>query len=751
MKETSIFYREVTYSGKNSGKMVNSLKHSLRITNELESYNINWDKEKSTENILNRYNENEIIDTTNEIESIKLSILDDIMVEYNNDIEEEKLERNIANKDKKKLSNMFNSFGRYAKTAQKNNNKKELDFWNNVIEKIKNKEFSEETLRDSIEIIETFEGKTKESKIKKLKDYYKFFIEMNDKKNQKKLFDSKKIRMVESIFKIPITNNIELSTEETRIILEDFNKKYFNEYDMVLSFEHKDEVYNIYKDSKNGEIKETKNQLGNHTHLFTKTFNKITKEYDYTEKKHQVIRDFMSKKGLNDEEIDEKIGKVGNQSGLQSKNLGVFYQDLFYEYVNNHSIFKDKDLNAVKFANYTKDEQISHYIDQQKTHDGMKKTHKNIHNGATLKLEYSEQLEKINKEKEKAIENNNDKIRNQKNKYKENIKEYEQLPEKIEEINRDIEDKESYLKLDLNKQVEKQERFAKEQAERNITQLNNSISEREIELNRAKKQIESVKKNRELMELRVNTLESKESELNKKIENSTTIKGIIIDSKSMYKPTIKKIIDKSISTSFTGKKVLKEDNNLSNDITKFLTSKIILERETNKTEEEKRLKEEYENQIKNLKDQHSKEMSELKYEKEINEKKLDSEINDLKKDLKYENIKHILIKDDLEELKFENEKLTDEIIYKEKHNETININLRNSNIKQNEKIEELTKENEELTETNDNLNEKIKSKDEEISTYEEYKKKVEEFLKNNNLFLKFQQLLGLSKRDKNKV
>ena len=389
---TSIFFRELTYSNSNIKKMEASLKHSLRIDND----NINWNSSLSGNNTIKIFNETTQqfdIFTKEEIAENKQNILDTFLLENEEQIKTQKFNRDTINATKKIHSRFKEAFTRYAKT--KNKNIEETNLFNKLLEEIKTKNITANYVDTIINEFKNIKVKSYNSKLKRLEEF-KLYLEQNKQDNSKEVYGDNKIRYIETIFKIPNLNNIELSAEETTRIAEDFYKEHFKEFKIKMIFEHKDEISNFYKNNK--KIVKTKKELGQHSHLFLRTTN-------YTATKYKKIFDYLKDtKLLEIAEVEKLIGTNDNQQTKeQKKNMGFYYQEIIYDFANNHSIFKSKNLLAQKYVNLSNDEVVRNEVKNEMSREGRKKTQDRLHNGATFKEEVIEHLKTTIQEQEKVI------------------------------------------------------------------------------------------------------------------------------------------------------------------------------------------------------------------------------------------------------------------------------------------------------------------------------------------------------------
>lgn len=351
-----------------------ALKHHLRI--DFTEKNINYNFSKSGENVI----------------SVKGSLTEEIGANLSNedkailleDIKSMLIQDEKKNKiDPKILLSVKRDFKRFLasdiKAIDKPSKREEQDF--TLEQRTRRKELTQKIL-NNIENglkgnvlndmeLEEYSNLVKPNRLER--------INLLQGKTQDKVQDTT-IQAFESFFKIPVDNDIDLSAKESKIINEDFYKEFFPNYELIASFEHNDEEVEKIDEAK-GNVSIKKG--GKHAHNLLSARNKITGEYDYTKHKRNLIKEQLEKEFsiletredfskwyfdnhfelvnipedfLNLKTTEEKIEYIigtptKSQTRIQQIRFGAIYQNIVFDFVNNHQIFKDRDLKAEKFIN----------------------------------------------------------------------------------------------------------------------------------------------------------------------------------------------------------------------------------------------------------------------------------------------------------------------------------------------------------------------------------------------------------------
>jgi hypothetical protein len=495
-QDTSILFKELTYSGKDIKKLQSSLKHSFRINNE----NINWDESKSGSNVVYiskdkldtkfiNDNKNNIIEHNEKfykidkdfIEQNKEEILNIFINTVQDDITLSK-QNQTKNNDNCKIKNDFNRyFNRYLKSSIDKQNKEEELFWYYVLDLKEKEVLSDLKVDNYLDTHKDLKLKQFNAKRKKISDYIEY--KKTEPKKVNNIYNDNKIRFVEVVFKIPSKNEIELLAEESSEISLDFYNTYFQDYNVELVFEHNDEVQTTIID-KNDKLKPLDKEMGKHSHIIVNTLNNKTNEYDYTKQKYlQVYKYMKDAQNKSDSKILELIGKGDRfQTKKQKENIGFYYQSMFYHFVNNHKIFIDKGINAKKYVNLSDNEQTRAKIKEQMKEDGNKKTSDRLFNNATLQADINKKLIEQNHK----LKNEVDTLQNKDN---ELLQQYNIHQLELTQLNK---------KINMN---------------------NRNLSKSNITLNTLKKEIS-----------KLNSSKSSNDKLIDKVITQSTTKGILSDS-----------------------------------------------------------------------------------------------------------------------------------------------------------------------------------------------------------------------------
>ncbi len=347
MRNGSAYISTIIYTTKKLAKLAKSLRHSFRVEIDGES-SISYKREKEDLNkILFKGQSEEFLQNLNEMTPQTYLDYIDAVIKSNQDMEVEKLKSvKIDPKDAQVRSKSL----KYLKTNIQDTEFKELleKFAenphrvnkNNLIiyfDTLDTKKAAEKNLHKYINVIEKV-GKAQERREAKL--------------------SVDKVEFVEMVVKIPFENNItNISSEDMLLYNQDFFKRNFPDYDIVVGVSHNDELHqskkpeNIEKWEKEHNQKYEPAESGYHSHLFINTKNKNTGEFDYWNQQHLLVAKYLKSKGFSDEIIRKDIGYIDDkgirkQTLTQVKNQGKNLQELIYEDINQN-LFNGKDYNAV--------------------------------------------------------------------------------------------------------------------------------------------------------------------------------------------------------------------------------------------------------------------------------------------------------------------------------------------------------------------------------------------------------------------
>jgi len=283
-KETNYTKRGKTVKGKiwNSyPQMIKSIKHSLRIENDK---NIHIIKSKTKDNV--------IISNTDEttlFEYIKNKISSNIQ-DFEN--------ITTSNTERKKIFKDFSNVkSAISKKIPLDILDEELRAYNDENVILKNIVYKHK--------IKNLKARDKRT-LKTLKRYIELKRKYKEEKTHKKY--NNQVLLKEILFKIPENQNLELNNEQWKIIIDNFRKRYFPEYEMFFGAIHNDE-------GREYEVK-------GHVHMFISGFNSETKEFDIKRNIFKKIsKEYNLKLDYNDKDNHKKI-------------MNLFQKD-FYNFFNN--------------------------------------------------------------------------------------------------------------------------------------------------------------------------------------------------------------------------------------------------------------------------------------------------------------------------------------------------------------------------------------------------------------------------------
>lgn len=231
-------------------------------------------------------------------------------------------------------NNQFDNI-RYSKTKSKLRKwcdaatlpKSEKEFYLLLLEQTevsKDKKFKRATLLDRLNGLN--------HKVKRYNDKKRAIEDLCDLHNQRTSLDidssnQLEIRVVETLFKIPLHNDCELDVEIQEEILQAYYKQHFPNYELFLSVLHRDEI-------------------GDHIHAFVDAKNNETGYCDFVQYNHDYAK---QKFGLHDYPI-----KYSKCSSAQVSHLNSLLQDDFYAFTNE--FLESKNL-PFKFGKKVLDEE----------------------------------------------------------------------------------------------------------------------------------------------------------------------------------------------------------------------------------------------------------------------------------------------------------------------------------------------------------------------------------------------------------
>ncbi|MEN4046593.1 hypothetical protein [Sulfurimonas sp. NWX367] len=347
MRNGSAYLSTIIYTTKKLAKLAKSLRHSLRVEIDGES-SISYKREKENLNkILFNGKSEDFLQNLNEMtQETYLDYIDTVI-------------KTNQNKEIGKLKPV--------KLSKSDSNKryKSLKY---LREKIEDKEFHELLEKFANEphrvnrnnLIVYFETLNTKKTIRNNLDKYIEVIEKVGKAQERReaKLSVDKVEFVEFVVKIPFENNIDdISSEDMLLYSQDFFRRHFKNYDIVVGVSHNDELHmskkpeNIEKWEKEHNQKYEQKESGYHSHLFINTKNKETGEFDYYIQQHLLVVEYLKSKGFSDEIIKKDVGYIDEkgvrkQTLTQIKNQGKNLQEFIYEDINKH-LFHKKNYNAV--------------------------------------------------------------------------------------------------------------------------------------------------------------------------------------------------------------------------------------------------------------------------------------------------------------------------------------------------------------------------------------------------------------------
>jgi hypothetical protein len=462
----SILFKEMTHTLNRSGVLMSSLRHHLRMFYQGKNHNMDFSLCGKNKTRINENGVSKLVEINSEEDKQKYF---DLL--FNMLLEDPNQETHI---DPLVLRNLKRDFKSFEKTDLKNIMKPS---------KSQSEKFTLEERKRRLELtkkINEYLNNGLKGNILKDKELLEYWQLVNDKRfekvrilnnSTKKEFNENTIQSFEMFFKIPSDNGVDLSAEESRIIIEDFYKKNFPMYEIVSTFEHNDEkVQKIYEKNGKIEIKED----GDHTHAVLSCKNKFTGKFDYTKQKYNFVKnelksqlerletkedfekwyidkyfEFKEEAPIGFLELDNIEDKIVFLIGEETKTsfasqalrLGIIYQDTVFDFVNEHKIFNDKDIHAEKYIKMGETREEIFENKRRFSEEDKNGKNKELFTGDKLKQENAEKLEEHNKELEDTIESLEEVIKEEREEKFKNIdNELEEYKEtKTNEIKQDIE------------------------------------------------------------------------------------------------------------------------------------------------------------------------------------------------------------------------------------------------------------------------------------------------------------------------
>lgn len=310
MKNITIFYRQMNYKniGKGIATLQKSLNHSLRVTPNNPTKNLEWNDSKSAHNQIYLPEQNKVfkLDSLSQEERVNIisHIIDEVKVnKKSNSIDTEN--KNDLGKYKAKLNKILKA---------STDNPELYNYLNNIIN-------SKTELDSEIEKSHfgQFELTRKNQKIECLGKFIELHNKVLNPKNTKDIGLNEAV-IQEAVFKIPSRNDVKISLTDTVEIQASFYKKNFPDYQIKAIAIHGDES-------------------DEHSHIFVSTKNKKTNKHDLLKAQYRFV----------EQNIDEERLKVlkNEPSSYKRKKLQAeYFQVLFYAHANETLNDNKYKLNA---------------------------------------------------------------------------------------------------------------------------------------------------------------------------------------------------------------------------------------------------------------------------------------------------------------------------------------------------------------------------------------------------------------------
>ncbi|NMZ39755.1 hypothetical protein [Pseudomonas proteolytica] len=298
MKNITIFYRQMNYKniGKGIATLQKSLNHSLRVTPNNPTKNLEWDDSKSAHNQIYLPEKRKVItlDSLSQEERVNIisNIIDEVKVnKKSNSIDTEN--KNDLGKYKAKLNKILKS---------STDNPELYNYLNNII--------NSKTELDSEKeksIFGQFELQRKNQKIECLGKFIELHNKVLNPKNTKDIGLNEAV-IQEAVFKIPARNEVEVSLNDIVKIQSSFYTKNFPEYTIKAIAIHADES-------------------DEHSHIFVSTKNKKTNQHDLLKAQYRFVEQNID---------EERLSILNNEpSSYKRKKLQAeYFQVLFYSHAN---------------------------------------------------------------------------------------------------------------------------------------------------------------------------------------------------------------------------------------------------------------------------------------------------------------------------------------------------------------------------------------------------------------------------------
>ncbi|WP_157222901.1 hypothetical protein [Pseudomonas sp. Ag1] len=298
MKNITIFYRQMNYNniGKGIATLQKSLKHSLRVTPNNPTKNLEWDDSKSANNRIYLPEKDEILmlDSLSQEERVNIisNIIDEVKVnKKSNSIDTEN--KNDLGKYKAKLNKILKS---------STDNPELYNYLNSIINS--KTELDSEKEKNHFG---QFELTRKNQKIECLGKFIDLHNNVLNPKNTKEIGLNEAV-IQEAVFKIPSRNEVKVPLKTLVRIQSSFYNKNFPDYQVKAIAIHADES-------------------DEHSHIFVSTKNKKTKKHDLLKAQYRFVEQNIDEERL-------KILKNEPSSYKRKKLQAEYFQVLFYAHAN---------------------------------------------------------------------------------------------------------------------------------------------------------------------------------------------------------------------------------------------------------------------------------------------------------------------------------------------------------------------------------------------------------------------------------
>lgn len=182
----------------------------------------------------------------------------------------------------------------------------------------------------------------------------------------------------DTVFRIPLINNINFDSDFLEKSTVEFYEKYLPDFTTKLICIHQNEYFMSDEEIKNHKINgKTADEINllivenakktAHVQTVIDLFNHKDKQYNFTEKKIEAINNYIRDNKLEYDQLPTK----GTLSKKQSSVLGIVFQKMFYDFINDRSPI----IKLVKVENLDKKditEERSFYLERKAKHKNIR-------------------------------------------------------------------------------------------------------------------------------------------------------------------------------------------------------------------------------------------------------------------------------------------------------------------------------------------------------------------------------------------